>query len=186
MWGGALNFKIPVLLTAHDVIPAGASWNFTYYYSSSGAHNYSRYDHVKGQEDEVCHAILSSTDPCTTIFSNSMAFIMTGPSQTCCSCSLVGGTGAVRSDWLKGAAYQGPTTVNGYQTNEWLKQGASDNHYYATADSKMAPVRFMEHKNGMLKQWDFDTAEWAPGPQNVSIFTPPSSCPRCRSGMCGL
>ena len=47
--------------------------------------------------------------------------------------------------------------LSGVEVDEWLKQGASDNHYYATTDATQAPVRYMEHKNGKLKQWDFKT-----------------------------
>ena len=38
-----------------------------------------------------------------------------------------------------GASYQGSSEAA--KVDEWLKQGASDNHYYCTSDAAQKPVR---------------------------------------------
>ena len=94
-------------------------------------------------------------------------------------------------DWLQtgGTKYVGNTSVRKYAVEEWLKFGASDNHFYcslATETEKARPVRYMEHKHGVLKQWDFDLSGFQSGAPKQEIFDPPQGCnticenPRCR------
>jgi hypothetical protein len=76
----------------------------------------------------------------------------------------------------------------------WLKYGASNNHYYVDAsDAEQRSTRYMEHKNDMLKQWDFVPETWhsreeewegSPPPE---LFAPPADCDdRCVSLMCSF
>ena len=188
-WGGALQYRVHVNLTAHDVVKEGATWEFQYAFLSSQTMNVSRYDHLQGQRDEVCNSIKSgSNEPCTAIHaSDGWLYVAFPNSGSCCKCSQH--IGPVRSDWLQdgGASYQGSSEVRGYKVDEWLKQGASDNHYYCTSDAAQKPVRYMEHKNNMLKQWDFDLSTYIAGPipEADSFFSPPASCTsRCRVAMC--
>ena len=90
----------------------------------------------------------------------------------------------VRSDWLfEDSSYVGRTTLGVASVDEWLKQGASDNHYYATTDGEQRPVRYMEHKNGKLKQWDFDS--WSAGTAGGASLDPPAGCDSpCLSMIC--
>jgi len=122
------------------------------------------------------------------IFSNTDLYVFTANNAKCCACKMAGGFGAIRTDWLNGGSYVGQTTVRGYVTDEWFKQGASDNHYYAVSGAAPnRPVRFMEHKDGLLKQWDFDTENWNPAPQPQSLFVPPTPCLShpCVADFCG-
>ena len=79
--------------------------------------------------------------------------------------------------------YQGRTSVGGQEADEWLAYGASDNHYYASVDSSRKPFRYMEHKNGKLKQWDF--SDWQPVAPPRSVFVPPPGCDAlCSAALC--
>ena len=93
----------------------------------------------------------------------------------------------MRSDWLQngGASYAGPTSVGDTAVDEFVKQGASDNHYYATRDAAQQPVRYMEHKNGKLKQWDFHLDTYKVGDPGQGHFAPPAGCnKRCLASFC--
>ena len=82
----------------------------------------------------------------------------------------------IRPDWLarSNATYIGRTKIGERDADEWLAYGASDNHYYASADDAREPIRYMEHKNGKLKQWDFLAWEGRPSPKET--FDPPPHC----------
>ena len=167
-----------------------------------------RYDFEEGQHDEVCGGILGATsfvgEPCSVIHStnDNWLYIQYPTEDFCCKCSQ--NIGAVRSDWLTDSAnYTGRVTVddNGAEfgsgvaiADGWLKYGASDNHYYVDAANDMQrPVRYMEHKNDALKQWDFILAtyesrenEWFSGAP-PDLFAPPADCDsNCRSTMCSF
>ena len=82
----------------------------------------------------------------------------------CCQCTQ--NIGAVRYDWARDASYEGRVAVDAYkadfppgvsEADGWLKYGASDNHFYCTTDGTQRPIRYMEHKNGKLKQWDLSS-----------------------------
>ena len=189
-WGGAPAYIVSVVLTAHDVVKTGASWNFNYSYSSSSQQfNVSRYDHAAGQRDEVCNGIKKdATEPCTTTHATDGWMYVSFPqSSSCCKCTQK--IGPVRSDWLQdgGASYVGRVNVSGVVTNEFLKSGASDNHYYSTPSSDL-PVRYMEHKNGMIKQWDFDMSSYKKETSiDMDLFAPPKNCEkRCFVPICLL
>lgn len=67
------------------------------------------------------------------------------------------------------------------QAYHWLKYGASDNHYYSTVDKDQLPIRYMEHKNEKLKQWDFDLFTYQRHPEwksdNIpAYFNIPTGC----------
>jgi len=178
MWGGAKQFRVEVNMTDISDSPSHPNWRFKYFYDAGLKAD--RYEHAEGQWDEVCGSSRRQ-HPCTVINSGDTKKYMEFGGKCCAQSSgLFPGTGAVavRSDWLQngGASYVGPTTVRGIAVNEWLKQGASDNHYYATADAKQLPVRYMEHKNGKLKQWDFDLATYTAGAQQTSLFSKPAGC----------
>ena len=139
----------------------------------------------------VCNGIHANTDrPCTTIHATDGWMYMDFPATatdaaSCCKCSQH--IGAVRSDWLQdgGGSYAGPTTVGGQAVDEFLKQGASDNHYYCSTDAAQKPVRYLEHKNGKLKQWDFDLATYQVGDPGADKFAPPADCTtRCHASLC--
>ena len=190
-WGGSASFTVRVNLTAHDVIKSGASWWFNYSYLSNTDTNttFSRYDHEEGQRDEVCNGIKKdTTQKCTTIHATDGWMYMLFPdSAYCCKCT--NKIGPVRTDWLQdgGANYVGRTNVDDVAVDEWLKKGASDNHYYATPDVQQAPVRYMEHKNGLLKQWDFKMDTFVNESVARSIFSPPENCQRrCIAAICFL
>jgi len=178
IWGGAESYSVMVNMTDVSDSPQHPQWQFMYYYDASRRE--SRYDHLGAQYDEVCksgHAPQGS--PCTVLFADSPHRTWTwntaDPSD-CCYLFFSGG-GAVRSDWLaEGGSFVNYTTVRGYNVSQWLKQGASDNHYYSLADGR--PVRYMEHKNGKLKQWDFLLDTYKPGAVDPAVFSPPSSCKR--------
>ena len=100
-WGGALQYRVHVNLTAHDVVKEGATWGFQYAFLSSEAMNVTRYDHLQGQRDEVCNSIKSgSSEPCTAIHaSDGWLYVAFPNSGSCCKCSQH--IGPVRSDWLQ-------------------------------------------------------------------------------------
>ena len=105
--------------------------------------------------------------------------------HSCCKCTNT--IGPVRYDWMQdgGGSYVGVAEVRGMKVDEFLKQGASDNHFYVERDADQRPVRYMEHKNGMLKQWDFDLASFEPGPSPPGTFDPPKECQnRCLAAIC--
>jgi hypothetical protein len=192
-WGGAPEYQVGVNLTAHDVVKTGVTWPFLYFYSSTVGNakgtlgvNVSRYDHAQGQRDEVCDAIKKGSDaPCTTIHAID-GYMYVDIEGECCKCG--NKIKPVRSDWLQdgGAKYVGKATVRGLLADEYLKYGASDNHYYSLAGGTN-PVRFMEHKNGMLKQWDFDLPSFRAGPiaGAKELFSAPNNCGNtCHSIMC--
>lgn len=154
---------------------------------------------------QVCKGILGApklgTAACVAIHTtnDNWLYVSFPSADFCCKCTQ--NIGAVRSDWLidGGANYTGRVAqdANGapfgsrvQQADGWLKMGASDNHYYATVDEQQRPVRYMEHKNSKLKQWDFvlDTfscQNWTVPP--AALFAPPANCERrCWSAMCSL
>ena len=185
-WGGAASFSARVNLTAHDVVASGASWWFNYSYLSNTTTNstWSRYDHEDGQRDEVCNGIKKNTpQKCTTVHaSDGWMYVAFPESKECCKCSKH--IGPVRSDWLQdgGASYVGRTQVDNTVVDEWLKQGASDNHYYSTP-ALSTPVRYMEHKNGKRKSWDFQT--YLNKTVDGGVFEPPPNCQnRCLAALC--
>eukprot|EP00947_MAST-08B_sp_MAST-8B-sp1_P002075 g2075.t1 len=192
--------------------PDHPSWNFSYAYMSDSTHNatYARYTFAAGQHDEVCKGVIGAPSlgrPCTVIHTtNANWMYLSWPQDNfCCKCTQK--IGAVRSDWLRdgGATYSGRTSKDADNkafgpdsaaatADGWLKMGASDNHYYCTPDAAQRPVRYMEHKNGKLKQWDFlgstfnDTSSaWAKSGPPAALFAPPPSCEkRCVSFACSL
>eukprot|EP01064_Diplonema_japonicum_P012761 TRINITY_DN2012_c1_g1_i2.p1 TRINITY_DN2012_c1_g1~~TRINITY_DN2012_c1_g1_i2.p1 ORF type:complete len:387 (+),score=112.28 TRINITY_DN2012_c1_g1_i2:65-1162(+) len=176
-WGGnnqTRQYSVLVNMTDISDSPAHPTWQFKYYYDDEV--KASRYEHLAGQDDEVCRGATPTLKPCTVIFAtNGFTYVQ---SESICCIRNRGSWGAVKSNWLQngGGTYVGRTTVRGYTVDEWFKQGASDNHYYAMANDFRTPVRYMEHKNGKLKQWDFNVPTWKPGPQASSLFTPPENC----------
>jgi len=206
-WGGCASFSTQVNMTDIADAPTSPHWRFSYSYMTDNANNatYSRYEHESHALDEVCRGILGAprlgTAACVAVHStnDNWLYISFPSAGFCCKCTR--NVGAVRSDWLidGGAKYTGRVAKdsNGapfgsgiQQADGWLKMGASDNHYYATADEQERPVRYMEHKNGKLKQWDFvlDTfscQNWTTPP--AALFAPPSNCERrCVSAMCSF
>eukprot|EP01062_Namystynia_karyoxenos_P038519 TRINITY_DN27950_c0_g2_i7.p3 TRINITY_DN27950_c0_g2~~TRINITY_DN27950_c0_g2_i7.p3 ORF type:complete len:180 (+),score=71.71 TRINITY_DN27950_c0_g2_i7:807-1346(+) len=174
MWGGAKQFSVEVNMTDVSDAPEHPQWRFRYFYNADL--HASRYEHLGEQWDEVCGPSRTGK-PCTVIFASSPHATYLVNDEGCCKHpSMLYNAGAVRSDWLAtDATYQGNTTVRGYPVTEWLKYGASDNHYYSTKGQSL-PVRYMEHKNSKLKQWDFDLATYKAGPQPASLFEPPAGC----------
>ena len=181
-WGGnaqALHFSSHVNMTDISDSPLTPNWQFQYYYDAQ--EKASRYEHAKGNADECCRMAgwYSQGMPCTVLFANDGNTYLqsTDAPSKCCLSTRLSYYGAVRSEWLyTDASYVGAVTVKGVKTNEWFKQGASDNHYYATTNAAQLPVRYMEHKNGKLKQWDFDMASYNATKPSVSLFTPPAGC----------
>lgn len=177
MWGGAKQFRVEVNMTDVSDAPDHPNWRFTYFYDATLKAD--RYEHAKDQHDEVCGKSTFNT-PCNVINSGDETRYLLFGGKCCAQSGWFPGSGAVavRSDWVQngGASYVGPTTVRGIAVDEWLKQGASDNHYYATADAKQLPVRYMEHKNGKLKQWDFDLTTYTATSQPKTLFVKPDGC----------
>ena len=66
------------------------------------------------------------------------------------------------------------------------KMGQSDNHYFCTTDKARMPVRYMEHKDGQLKQWDFQMTTFVPYPSfSKDTFSPPADCDqKCDASFC--
>jgi len=190
-WGGsAKQFSWSAVVNITDLAeqPADRSkWSFVYSYDWSL--KASRYDHGAGQHDEVCLLVKTHQggEPCTVLnAADEQTYISWPTSGDCCRCHAKWAPFTIRPDWLAGssATYQGPTTVAGQTVDEWLSYGASDNHYYASTDPLQAPIRFMEHKNGKLKQWDF--SQWNPAAPASSTFSPPAGCGNiCPSTACG-
>mmetsp|Transcript_1462 Transcript_1462/g.3968 ORF Transcript_1462/g.3968 Transcript_1462/m.3968 type:complete len:237 (-) Transcript_1462:58-768(-) len=202
MWGGAPAFQVRVHMTNPSDAPEHPEWDFNYSYVSNAASNatFSRYEFEAGQHDEVCKGITGSPglgSPCTVVHaSDSWLYIAYPDADFCCKCTQV--IGAVRSDWLRdgGATYVGRVTkdVDGNpflvdEADGWLKYGASDNYYYATPDAAQQPVRYMEHKNGVLKEWTFFLDTWVEQPSWLEdvpdLLAPPPNCQtRCVSDVC--
>jgi hypothetical protein len=155
IWGAAKHFNVNVNMTNPSDSPAAPFWTFEYYYDTSGAWTVSRYEFDKTQHDEVCRQVKGKSGKCTVIHAYDKYIYIEFPDEKyCCKCGQ--DPGAVRTDWLdEGSTYKGQSTVNGELVDEWLKQGASDNHYYASADAKQLPVRYMEHKNGKVREYEY-------------------------------
>lgn len=177
-WGGnttVFTFSSLVNMTDISDAPEHPKWQFEYYYDWSL--KASRYDHLAGQHDEVCKGVKGYElgEPCTVLNSADGSLYLIFPdSNDCCLCSKKRFT--ILPNWLQSndTGYEGQDTINKDVVDEWLLQGASDNHYYATADATQRPVRYMEHKNGKLKEWDFLT--WSPNPIEAGTFDAPASC----------
>lgn len=169
--------------------PLHPRWSFKYFFDGEGKQE--RYDHGLGHRDEVCAMSSVSNkyagEPCTVLYSHPLkaTFIYLprlaneGINGSCCVCYFKI-LGPLRMDWLQtgGTKYAGTKTVRGYEVEEWIKWGASDNHFYCTTQQPKAsrPVRYMEHKHGVLKQWDFDLDSFQPGAPDQHIFAPPKDC----------
>ena len=189
-WGGnngTLAWSAFVNMTDISDSPLHPRWQFEYRYDWRLQSD--RYDHAKGQHDEVCKWALPSSigSSCTVLNVGgnvSTTYIMSG--DTCCACRAPWMPFTIRSDWLQdgGASYVGVASVDGQPADEWLKQGASDNHYYATRNAAQAPIRYMEHKHGMLKQWDFIEYDASP-PDPASLEAPAGCEAACESKLCG-
>eukprot|EP01065_Artemidia_motanka_P026076 TRINITY_DN3099_c0_g1_i6.p2 TRINITY_DN3099_c0_g1~~TRINITY_DN3099_c0_g1_i6.p2 ORF type:complete len:392 (+),score=147.75 TRINITY_DN3099_c0_g1_i6:78-1178(+) len=172
VWGGATQYSVEVNMT--DV--PNPSWRFRYYYNSDL--RASRYEHLGDQHDSTCGKSRAGK-PCTVIYGYNPHRAYIQNEDGCCIGLSFEHAGAVRTDWLAtGTSFVGNSTVRGYNVSEWLKYGHADNHYYATADDRHLPVRFMEHWNGNLKQWDFDLSTYKAEPQNASLFAQPDGCTR--------
>eukprot|EP00755_Sulcionema_specki_P013390 Sspe_Gene.53855::Locus_29744_Transcript_1_1_Confidence_1.000_Length_2085::g.53855::m.53855 len=182
LWGGAKMYRVEVNMTDVSDAPQHPKWSFSYYYNANL--RASRYEHHEGQYDEVCGSKRYGKACTVVMASDGWTYLASG--GECCKCSK-GFLGAVRSDWLAdGGHYVGNTTVRGYAVQEWFKQGASDNHYYFTQPHDL-PVRYMEHKNGKLKQWDFDLTTYSTAPLPDTLFQQPSGCTaRCTDAACLL
>eukprot|EP01065_Artemidia_motanka_P026075 TRINITY_DN3099_c0_g1_i5.p1 TRINITY_DN3099_c0_g1~~TRINITY_DN3099_c0_g1_i5.p1 ORF type:complete len:486 (+),score=171.41 TRINITY_DN3099_c0_g1_i5:62-1519(+) len=175
-WGGATQFKVEVNMTDVSDSPDHPSWRFNYFYNSDL--RASRYEHLGQQHDEVCGKSRSGK-PCTVIYGSNPHQYYLVNDDGCCIGPSYQNQGTVKTDWLAtDTTFVGNSTVRGYNVSEWLKYGASDNHYYATADDRRLPVRYMEHKNGKLKQWDFDLSTYKAEPQPASLFAQPDGCTR--------
>lgn len=193
-WGGndtQLAWSAVVRMTNQNTNPAHPTWMFNYSYNARL--RASRYRHGVGQSTQVCQGLppglpAGSGTPCQVLNSaDGFVYVSFPATGYCCNCSRVF---TVRSDWLQdgGTTFLGASTVNGFKTLEWLKYGASPNHYYATADATRRPVRYYEHEDETrLKQWDF--LEWSPATPPAAIFDPPASedCPHvCETENCGI
>eukprot|EP01061_Rhynchopus_euleeides_P045883 TRINITY_DN846_c0_g1_i11.p2 TRINITY_DN846_c0_g1~~TRINITY_DN846_c0_g1_i11.p2 ORF type:complete len:397 (+),score=156.38 TRINITY_DN846_c0_g1_i11:54-1193(+) len=175
-WGGnneTLAFQVKVNMTDISDSPDHPRWQFDYYYNAT--QGVSVYDHLAGQDDEVCRVSVKQGEPCRILFANNGNCYIKSEKKCCHYAALK--WGAVRSEWLfTESSYSGATNVSGYAVDEWFKQGASDNHYYATANAAQLPVRYMEHKNGKLKQWDFDLSTYKTETLASDFFDVPSDC----------
>lgn len=106
------------------------------------------------------------------------------PSATCCIFPIH--VGAVLSDWLSnGGSYVGRQTINAIESQVWTITGQYVNFYASEiADRSDRPVRYWEHKKGILKQWDFMLETFQAQPQPEGTFEPPEACgdkpPLCR------
>ena len=189
-WGGnnqTLVWEAQVNMTDTADSPMHPNWTFDYYYDWT--RNASRYDHHQGQYDEVCKGLKYQEDgqPCTVLNAlDGKLYLLVPTHQYCCLCGKVF---TIRSDWLQdgGTTYVGEFKINGRDVYGWLKYGASDNYYFATTDSTREPVRYMEHKNGHLKQWDFVT--WKPTHSDdlTSMLSPPKNCTEpCETEVCKI
>ena len=124
--------------------PVG-NWTFTYYYDWN--QKVERYEHQKGQNDELC--LIGNTTfngsgvPCNIVFATDGWFYIEYPSQNfCCKCG--NSFGSVRYDFLKeNSKYNGLSTLNGTSVTHWTKQGLFTNHYFSTVD-KQIPVKYYE------------------------------------------
>lgn len=186
-WGGnntTLSWVALVNMTNFADAPGHPFWQFRYFYDWTLKAD--RYEHQEGQYDEVCagFALHPLGEPCTVLNSldGNMYILFPNDKNFCCRCM---NSLTLRSDWLRtdNTTYQGQNNVNGQSVDEWLLYGASDNHYYATVNDAQEPVRFMEHKNGKLKQWDFISYLAEQPPQ--TLFKTPNNCQnKCQSKVC--
>ena len=185
-WGGnnaTLAWSAEVNMTDVSDAPQHPSWRFLYFYDWEL--RASRYEHAQGNRDEVCAGVSGQQagDACTVLNSADGTLYLLFPSSSrCCRCRPAL---TIRSDWLQdgGTKYTGATTVRGVDVDSWLKYGASDNHYYSARDSTQRMVRYMEHKNGKLKQWDIISFS-AQRPASA-LFYPPQGCTKqCPSKVC--
>ena len=184
-WGGNASlyaWSAAVNMTNPSDAPLHPHWTFNYSYDWTLSA--SRYDHAQGQHDEVCKMAITPGDPCTVLNALDGKLYLLGPSS-CCRCDASWAPFTIVPDWLarSNATYEGSTSVGGQEADEWLAYGASDNHYYASVDSSRKPFRYMEHKNGKLKQWDF--SDWQPVAPPRSVFEPPPGCDAiCSAALC--
>ena len=177
-WGGnstLMRFEVNVNMTDISDSPDHPKWRFNYFYDANqGA---AVYHHLEGQDDEVCRSgKITQGTPCAVIFANNGRAYLNSTEKCCKLGGILEHYGAVRSTWLyTESKYIGNTTVNGVVVDEWFKQGSSDNHYYVTPDQYQRPVRYMEHKNNILKQWDFNLETYkTENLVDASFFDPPT------------
>lgn len=189
-WGGSSIWQAVVNETNPADAPSHPQWQFRYFYNADLRAD--RYEHASGQHSELCleQPRRLPYAACTVLNAHDGRLYMIYPDATpsdtsCCFCNSTTDSFLIRSDWLQrgsNTSYLGRSSIAGVIVDGWLKWGAFDNHYYATADATQAPVRFKEHKHGQLKQWDFE--DWAPV-ASADLFEPPSGCTTiCAATLC--
>ena len=184
-WGGnssVLAWSAQVSMTDKSDSPLHPKWSFSYFYDWNL--RASRYEHGEGQHDEVCKMAKIVGDPCTVLNAANNKMYLLGASS-CCRCDASWAPFTIVPNWLSrdNATYVGTASIGGRAADEWLAYGASDNHYFASTDTSSAPIRYMEHKNGLLKQWDF--TQWEPQTPPPAKFDAPPKCDtQCASASC--
>jgi hypothetical protein len=179
-WGGnATHFAFSVEATFTDVAdaPEHPVWNFSYYYDWNLRAE--RYDHHEGQHIDVCKVVDIVDTPCTVLSaSDGKLYISTATS--CCQCEAYWAPLTILPDWISrnNGTYIGRSIQEGQEADGWLVYGASDNHYYTTIDSEQKMLKFSEHKNGQLKQWDILQYSGERPPAD-KFAAPPDCSARC-------
>jgi len=175
-WGGNVaHFAFSVDATFTDVAdaPEHPVWNFSYHYDWNLKAE--RYDHHQGQHIDACKVVEIVDDPCTVLSASDGQLYISSPSS-CCRCVADWAPLTMLPDWISrnNGTYIGRSTQEGVEADGWLVYGKSDNHYYTTADAAQKMLKFSEHKNGELKQWDI--LEYSGDTPPADKFKPPSNC----------
>ena len=154
-WGGntsTLAWQAVVYEWNPADAPSHPRWTFNYYYDWSIPA--SRYEHSAGVSELCVQSGALPNSSCTILNARDGRLYMIFPATpaSCCRCESQRDSFVIKSEWLhSNATYLGRSIVAGRLTDGWLKWGAFDNHYFATADAIQAPVRFEEHKHGQAR-----------------------------------
>lgn len=192
-WGGnssTLAWSAFVNMTDPADRPSHPFWQFKYYYDATQAAPRSRYVLSAGQDDVICGSFCGAGQvpqysPCTMINSADGLYIQwaEGTRSNCCNCTMkvINASGApnfvISSDWIRknDPAYQGRSTVDGVEVDEWVVLGLhGPNHYFARSDRSQEFVRFYEQKHHVMKQWDVVSIDQSQPDQ--SLFDVPVDC----------
>jgi hypothetical protein len=172
-WGGTKQWKCRVNLTDPDV-PTAQNWKFNYYYDATIPAD--RYEHPAGQADEVCQVkSVPFGQPCTVINTpDGNAWVLSG--DTCCKFPIK--IGPVLYDWVErsNGTWVASEMINNVSSDVWMAKGQYVNYFAQSVDERHFPVRYWEHKAGILKEWDFILDSFVAGPVDPELFKPPQLC----------
>eukprot|EP00798_Chlamydomonas_sp_ICE-L_P002413 gene2414-8728_t len=133
-----------------------------------------------GRGDRYCGSIHPRTvTPCTHLVTDGKRYLVFPEIKECCLCCLDSqGCGAVSSNWLDGASFEGNQTKNGLDVFAFRKDGVQSNYYYTTADEDQKPVELDMWPN-LYQDLHTDTFVSGQGIPSDLLEVPENCAPRC-------